>query len=79
MSGKAFLCEGMYQEEAIRALRVNWNWPGEEVQMEDLGSDWEEENVCKNNEKWERKMYCLRGQRTPKVDWAREEEIEAEE
>ena len=42
MEGKAFLCEGMYPKEVIRAFQVNQNQAGgdeEEVQVEDIGSD----------------------------------------
>ena len=64
MSRKAFLCK-----------RVQ---PEDQVEVEDLGSDWEEEKVVMHNERHEFR-YHPKGKRMPKIDWAREEQIEAEE
>ena len=55
MEGRVFSCEGIYPKDVIEAFRVNQNQPGkarEEVHMEDIGPDWEEEEILGNNRRW---------------------------
>ena len=62
MNGKAFLC----------------GKPGEEVGLEDLGSDQEEEEVARHTERRDLR-YHPKGKMMPITGWAREEQTEAEE
>ena len=78
MEGKAFSCKGIYPKEVIRAFQVNQNQAGgdeEKVHMEDIGSDWDEEEIPENNRRrglLELKTSHSLDQLIPKIEQVRE-------
>ena len=75
MEGKVFSCKGIYPKEVIKVFWVNQNQAErseEDVYIEDIGSDWEEEDLPRDSRKQELKTRHALGHKIPKIEQLRE-------